>query len=220
MRKITVYIEGASQTIDLQESIVTNRYEYMLVKKATIFWRYENVPTSFTAMTNNGNVMNMYKGYYTFNMIRELCKDSVKLEATKYDGKCKIITDGSTNVNITSKLAYLLGFNNNNRLFKLNTTTISDSRVNLNLGLEYIKIRCDVVNSSRNLDEDGDKDNTIVSLPITTTQTQYGSVQPFYDIESKIPINRGVINRLRFSVTDQNGDLVDVGKILLECYLM
>ena len=105
-------------------------------------------------------------------------------------------------------------------MFKPNTTTISDSRVNLNLGLEYIKIRCDVVDSSRNLDEDGDKDNTIVSLPITTTQTLYGSVQPFYDIESKIPINRGVINRLRFSVTDQNGDLVDVGKILLECYLM
>ena len=74
MRKITVYIEGASQTIDLQESIVTNRYEYMLVKKATIFWRYENVPTSFTAMTNDGNVINMYKGYYTFDMIRELFK--------------------------------------------------------------------------------------------------------------------------------------------------
>ena len=178
MRKITVYIEGASQTIDLQESIVTNRYEYMLVKKATIFWRYENVLTSFTAMTNDGNVMNMYKGYYTFNMIRELFRDSVKLEATKYDGKFKIITDGSTNVNITSKLAYLLGFNNNNRLFKPNTTTISDSRVNLNLGLEYIKIRCDVVNSSRNLDEDGDKDNTIVSLPITTTQTLYAWERP------------------------------------------
>ena len=42
----------------------------------------------------------------------------------------------------------------------------------------------------------------------------------YYDIESKIPINKGIINQLRFNVQDRNGNPINVSKILLECYLM
>ena len=35
--------------------------------------------SSFTALTNNGKVINMYKGYYTFDLIKQLFNDGVRL---------------------------------------------------------------------------------------------------------------------------------------------
>ena len=223
MKKLTVFIEGRSKEITLDESIVISHDTYIYVKKAYVFWAYENIPTNFTAMTNNGNMfnmVNMYRGYYTFDLIKKLFKDGASLEATKYDGGCKIITDSSTTINITNTLANLLGFNDSNRTFNPNTTTTSDDTVNVNEGLLYIKIGCNIVERTSNLDEKSRNDDTIVSLPITTRQLLYGSVTEYPDIESKVKIDKGVINQLHFSVTDQYANEINVGKILLECYIM
>ena len=220
MKKLTVFIEGSSKEITLDESLVINHDAYIYVKKAYIFWEYKNVDSSFTALTNNSNVINMYTGYYTFDIIKQLFNDGATLEATKYDGKCWIKTDASTTIHITSKLASLLGFNDDNRIFNPNTTTTSDNKVDVNNGLRYIKIHCNVVDDTSNLNEAGKKDDTIISLPISTTQPLFGSITKHSDIESKVPIDKGVINQLHFTVTDQNGNPVDVGGILLECYIM
>ena len=219
MKKFTVFIEGNDKEITLDESIVISYDAYIYVKKAYVFWAYENIPTTFTAMTNNGNVVNMYTGYYTFDLIKKLFKDGASLEATKYDGGCKIITDSSTTINITTTLASLLGFNDGNRTFNPNTTTTSDGTVDVNEGLLYIKIGCNIVDTTSNLNEKGRNDDTIVSLPITTRQPLYGSVTEYSDIESKVKIDKGVINQLHFTVTDQDNGTIDIGKILLECYI-
>ena len=52
------------------------------------------------------------------------------------------------------------------------------------------------------------------TLPITTTQTLKGSVQHYFDIESRVPIFNGVVNRIEFNVTK------NVGNVLLELYIM
>ena len=62
--------------------------------------------------------------------------------------------------------------------------------------------------------------NTLVSLAITSLQTLRGSVEHYSDIESTARINKGVINQLSFKITDQDGNEVNVGKILLDLYIV
>lgn len=222
MKKFTVFIEGSNKTINLQESILTTSYSYLLVKKATIFWEYENIPqgTMFEdrGLSSNSafSITTLSPGYYTFNDIADRLNH--KLERTPCDGKCKMTTNTTHSLNLDNKLMELLGFKSG--FFDASTTTKSDEQVNINNGLKYVKVRCNIVDNQCNINEMGKKDDTIVSLPITSTQPLFGSVQSYFDIESKIHIDNGVINQLHFSVTDQDEKPINIGKILLECYLM
>ena len=86
--------------------------------------------------------------------------------------------------------------------------------MNINNGLEYIEISCSLVNMSENINSDGKKSDLILTLPITSTQTLKGSVQHYFDIESRVPIDKRVINKIDFKVTK------NVGKVLLDLYIM
>ena len=88
------------------------------------------------------------------------------------------------------------------------------------VGLKYISISCNIVDSSQNLDTQGGKSNILTSLAIPTSQSLFGSTQHFSDIESKVMVDKGIINQITFKVTDQDGNPVNVGEILLECYIM
>ena len=43
MKKLTVIIDGTLKVINLQESLITNDNPYILLKKATIFWDFNNI---------------------------------------------------------------------------------------------------------------------------------------------------------------------------------
>ena len=57
---------------------------------------------------------------------------------------------------------------------------------------------------------------------MTTTQSLFRSVERYTDIKSKVSIDSAVINhdQIIFGITDQDGKPVDIGKVLLECYIM
>ena len=67
---------------------------------------------------------------------------------------------------------------------------------------------------SENINSDGKKSDVIVSLPITTTQPLNGSVQHYFDIESRVKIDRGFVNKITFNVSK------NVGKVLLDLYIV
>ena len=219
MKKITVYIDGASKTIDLQESILTTPYSHIMVKKAYVFWEYCNIPNIGYHYTQDGTKTVIPVGYHTFNDLKGLLEsNSVQLEAIKTNGKCRIIISNTpTDLTLSSKLAALLGFTT--RVFTDNDNVTSEGKVSINQ-LQYLKVSCNIVDTSCNTNEEGRKDSTIISLPVMTTQPLFGSVSDYVDIESKVRIDKGVINQLMFRVTDQNGIEIDAGKILLECYLL
>ena len=52
----------------------------------------------------------------------------------------------------------------------------------------------------------------MLTLPVTSMQTLKGSVQHYFDIESRVPIDKGIINKIDFKVTK------NVGKVLLDLY--
>ena len=214
MKKISVLIEGTNKVIILDEAILINSNNlHILVKKATVFWNYDNIVTSVNnELTYNGNKKTIEQGYWTFNMLKKEIKSygTVTLEANEHDGTCFITSDNVINL---KNFGSILGFNKD-QVIRVNTKTKSGGPININNGLEYIEVSCNLVKMSDNINTNGKRSDIMSTLSITTTQTLKGSVQHYFDIESRVPIFNGVVNRIEFNVTK------NVGNVLLELYIM
>lgn len=220
MRKITVLIDGSSHKLLLDDSINTNYYRYLVVKKATIYWNYFNVPNDANLTEEGSNIVTIIAGYYTFSEIAEKMPSNFKLIRLKNSGKCQINNTLITNsVVVDSNIQRMLGFSNTLTSFSPGYTQ-SETQVDMNNGLSYVRINCDIVNNLFNVDNKGKKSNTITSLPITTEQSLLGSVTSYNDIESKVVLINKQVSKIEFDVTDQDGKPINVGKILLELYLV
>lgn len=65
-QKITVLIDGSSKVINLQESLmVTHDNPFVLVKKATIFWNFDNISSSNNKLTYNSVEKTIEPVYWT-----------------------------------------------------------------------------------------------------------------------------------------------------------
>ena len=73
MKKISVLIEGTNKVIILDEAILINSNNlHILVKKATVFWNYDNIVTSVNnELTYNVNKKIIEQGYWTLNMLKK-----------------------------------------------------------------------------------------------------------------------------------------------------
>lgn len=91
--------------------------------------------------------------------------------------------------------------------------------VDINSGLKFIRISCNMTKTHTNIFIDSNSD-TLISLAITSTQSLEKSVQHYSDIESKHRIIEGVINQLSFRVTGQCGNEVNIGKIVSDLYIV
>lgn len=195
---------------------------HILIKKAYIYWSYENSIGTMKFKIDNDPEYTFEDGYYTFSDIKKTIGDqsNKKVEVTlnKMTAKASIKCDNSTDITLSPVLSKMLGFENTE--FKQGTTTISTGHVDINKGFRYIKIHCNLVDQLYNINEHGKRDDTVLSLPIVSTQSLFGSVSRYTDIESKVKINKGVINNLRFNVTDPYNDPITVGVVLLECYIV
>ena len=102
MKKISVLIEGTNKVITLDEAILINSNNpHILVKKATVFWNYDNIVTSVNnELTYNENKKTIDQGYWTFNMLKKKIEGygTVTLEANEYDGTCSITSDNVINL--------------------------------------------------------------------------------------------------------------------------
>ena len=65
----------------------------------------------------------------------------------------------------------------------------------------------------------GKRSATLSALPITTIESLKESVSNYADIESKLPINKCVYNKLNFTVFGNNNK-TRFGSILFEFYMM
>ena len=215
MKRLIVLIEGQSKEIEMDESfIITHENPYLLVKKATVFWNYNSITAGIgnNKITYTSIKKTIEVGYWTFHMLKKEIESygNVTLEANKHNGTCSITSDNTINM---KNLGSLLGFNYNQNI-NTNTKTTRGKQVDINNGLEYIEISCSLVNMSENINSNVKKSDVVLTLQITSTQTLKGSVQHYFDIESRVPIDKGVINKIDFKVTK------NVGKVLLDLYIM
>ena len=97
------------------------------------------------------------------------------------------------------------------------TTITSPNMVDINRDLKNLDIKCNIVDKSSNVDNDGQYSDVIASLPIPTDKTLKGSLTHYSDIGSRVKINKGIYSSLEFKVSS-NIDRY-VGDILLELYI-
>lgn len=57
MRKFTVFIEGQETVVNLQDAILTSNYEFVFIKRATVFWKYYDVYGNFNGFSVNGKML-------------------------------------------------------------------------------------------------------------------------------------------------------------------
>ena len=199
MSKINVFIENNEKELRFDTCIVKPAGSVMTLKNAAVYWNYKNVIAGKNDHVMHGTTKIPFEeGYWTFDMIeRKLGEQSVKLEANKHNNTCKIYS-GSQNLNLKN-FGKLLGFPEN-EIVNRGTWKTSPSVVDVNKGLRYVNIDCNIVDTEGNIDTDGHRSYALAMLPIPSDQLLNSTVTLFKRIDSSVKITNGQFNRILFNV--------------------
>ena len=92
--------------------------------------------------------------------------------------------------------------------------------VDINQGFRHVNVSCNVVDKSKNIDQNGKYSDIIASIPIPTDKSLKGTLSHHNNINSKVSINRGTYNFLEFKVSSNVvNDTRTIGNVLLELYI-
>ena len=217
MNKIIVFIENNKKELRLDTCVIRPEGAIMTLRNASVCWNYKNVITG-----DNDYIMRettkipFGEGYWTFGMIKKGLRDqSVKLEANKHDNTCKIYSE-TQDLNL-KKFGKLLGFPEN-EIISSGTWKTSPGVVDVNKGLRYVNINCDITDTSGNINTDGHRSYVLASLPVQSDQLLNSTVTKFKGINSSVAIVNGYLNRLLFDVDTNIDNKVDMS-LLLELYI-
>ena len=114
----------------------------------------------------------------------------------------------------------LLGFDRDTAV-SARTRVLSQNYADLNRGLKYITVSCDIVDGTRNTDVDGKRSNVIATIPVPNDiDLKHAITQHHIDTSSKngIPLQNGCFNNLTFDISTNMGSL-KIGSVLLELYI-
>ena len=216
-----MFIESNKKSLYLDTCVVKPNGSLMTLKSATVYWKCKNVLTGENDQVTLGSVPNAKKitfeeRYWTFDLIKDrLGSDNVKLEAMRHCNGCRIQPNGS-DLNL-NKFGLLLGFPMNT-IISDGVWMTSPNDVDVNQGLRYIIINCDIIDTYANYDTGGKRSYSLATFPVTTKQSLNGSVSYFRGVNSDVMINNGCFNRLDFDIKSNIEKKVDVNA-LLELYI-
>ena len=143
-----------------------------------------------------------------------LGESNIQLERNRYNNTCKIRSAKQLNL---LNFGPLLGFPVN-KAIQLNTWTNSPSNVDVNLGLRYVTVECNCVDTNRNFDSNGTRSKVIATVPVTSEQSLNSSIT-FYDtIRSKVSVLNRDHNMFEFDVDTNIGNKVGL-TIMFEVYV-
>ena len=155
-------------------------------------------------------------GYWSFQMIAGKLKElgAVGVTRNDHDRTCTLSSDGDIEL---GEFGCLLDFEKNTNLVAGDTRK-SPNKTEINRGLRFATVSCNIVGTSGNVDDKGRKSNVITTLPIVKHKSLKGSVSRYFDVESRVPINKGKLSQLEFTVAGNNGT-TNIGSVLLEVYI-
>ena len=194
MSKINVFIENNKKELHFDNCIVKPAGSVMTLKNASIYWNYKNVIAGKNDHVMRGTTkITFEEGYWTFDMIEEKLEEhSVKLVANRYNNTCKIYSE-SQNLNL-KKFGKLLGFPENEDLNGGTWKTLP-SVVEVNKGLRYVNINCNIVNTEGNIDTDGHWSCALAALSTPSDQL----------LNSRLPHLKGSIAALKLPTDNLTG---------------
>ena len=142
-------------------------------------------------------------------MIQDKLRDNkIALKFNAHDNTCKIYSDKILNL---KNFGLLLGFSFSYTMSpKVWRTSLN--AVDINLGLRYVTLSCDSINSAKNFGRQGRRSQTLFTFPVLPNQNLSSAVSYFSNIGSTTPINNGLFNSFTFTIGSNIDN--DVGVVI------
>ncbi len=205
-RNITVFLTSGTKKLELDEPFLTGHDTTIQLKRATVFWKFQNVTRA------NGNYYfdkqlsspssnerkTLDDGYWDFELLKKrLGEEKIELEASVHDNKCLVKNTNTETVDLKS-FGKLLGFNANTTIPK-GQTPEAPHPVDVNLGLRYLTIGCDLADSFRNVNIGGGVDTNIAYLPIPPG-TRLNSTVSMYENHPVVLTKEDIVTEMTFTL--------------------
>ena len=202
-RNITVFLTSGTKKVDLDEPFLTGHDTTIQLKRATVFWKFQNVTGA------NGNnrfekkptvgaseTKTLDDGYWDFELLKKrLGEEGIELTARVHDNKCDLKNTNPETVDLKT-FGKLLGFNPNT-IIPTGQTPEAPNQVDVNLGLRYLTIGCDLADSFRNVNTDGHVDTNITYLPIPPG-TRLNSTVSVYENHPVVLTKEDIVTEMTF----------------------
>ena len=211
-------VKGGKKELFLKTPLVINEPSEILLKSATVYWNYNNIDNNVENFIVIDKERHTFEhGYWSFDNIKDkLEKEGVHIAKERTTGKCTIRLNGLTYFKTLGVLLGLEDFSN----LKAGTTSTSPNMVDINRGLRSLDVSCNVVDKSKNINQNGNYSDVMASIPIPTDKSLKGTLSHYNDINSKVTINKGSYNFLEFNLrSNVAGDERSVGDAFLELYI-
>ena len=217
MKNISVFIEGAkTKTFKFKKPIATYGTR-LAAKEVTVFWNFKNITSTIgngTFVVKNSPDKIINDGYYDFQALKiRLEEDKLELQMNTYDNTCTIENKNGEEVDL-KKLGLLLGFPENHKVAK-NTTVASPKPVDVNHGLRWLTVTCDLIDQSKNINLKGEESDILAFLPITPGTRLNSNCYVYEREHAWRAAKNAVVSEMEFTVTSNIPDVkVDVNILL------
>ena len=228
MKNISVFIKGGATKLKFEEPIVTSA-SHLTVNEAVVFWNFKNVTKVNGDGIGTGNEKIVIKKdptdstkdveigfgdrYWDFQQIKERLEGvKLKLSMNVHNNTCSIINETGSTVDL-KKFGELLGFPENH-ILQVNETVASPKPVDVNHGLRWLTVTCDLIEESKNISLKGNSSTIIAYLPITPG-TRLNSNCYVYDKDyTTRPVKNNIVYEALFEVNSNISERVDVNILM------
>ena len=215
MKNISVYIQGGTETLKFEKPIAT--YGSLLAaKEVTVFWNFKNITNELDNgkfSIEKGTVTEektLGEGYWDFQQLKErLDGEKLKLSMNVHDNTCSIVNNTGGKVNL-KKFGKLLGFPEDHKLTA--GASASPNPVDVNHGLRWLTVTCDLIDSTKNTDLKGNESDVLAFLLPITPGTRLNSNCYVYERDAYAwrPAKNDVVAEMKFTVKSNISEKVDV----------
>lgn len=199
MHNLELIIDNDTEYI-LSERIQNVRE--MILESPSIYWFFKNILTGVNDRVLDADtgtqIIRFTDGYYNIRDIqREFKSKKIELISNMHNSTCYIKSQ-EKNLKM-GKLGVMLGFAEDKVITK-NKWEYPTGEVQLNHGLEYIRISADIVDSKYMHNEKGERSDIIGCLPIDITQPLFGTLHTYEYFRARVPILSS-FSSIRFRIT-------------------
>ena len=220
MKTISAFIEGTGKKTTYKfKKPITTFGSQLVAKEVTVFWNFKNITSAignntFGIKKSGGDeTKTINDGYYDFQDLKtRLEEDKLELQTNTYDNTCTVENKNTDEVDL-KKLGLLLGFPENHKVAG-KATELSPKPVDVNHGLRYLTVTCDLIDSSKNIDLDGNESNILALLPVTPGTRLNSNCYVYERDRAWRPAKTTVVTEMEFEVTSNISEKVDVNILL------
>ncbi len=216
-RNIAVFVTGGTKKLILEEPFLTGHDTTIQLKQATVFWKFKNITDAnnkFEIVKSSGNEeKTIGERYWDFELIKERLKgENIALTANVHDNTCDVNNKNNETINLKN-FGKLLGFDADTTI--ANGIVKSRHAVDVNSGLRYLTITCDLVNAFRNVDINGSVNTNIAYLPISPGTRLNSSVSIYNNgNHPSVPVKEDIVTEITFTIDSNIPIPVDVDVLL------